>query len=88
MLEWRVVFLLGKKVFNHNFTTDINSAASLHFLCSTPNSLVMEYCQENGEISRKLCRNPVKIKDGFAHLPTEPGLGVVPNNEIIEKYRA
>jgi L-alanine-DL-glutamate epimerase-like enolase superfamily enzyme len=80
--------LLGKKVCNHNFTTDINSAASLHFLCSIPNSLVMEYCQENGEISRKLCSNPVKIKDGFAHLPTEPGLGVIPNNEIIEKYRA
>ena len=46
----------------------------------------MEYCQENGDISRKLCVNPVKIEDGFAHLPTEPGLGVTPNNEIIEKY--
>ena len=78
--------ILGKKVCNHNFTTDINSAASLHFLCSIPNSLVMEYCQEKGEISRKLCSNPVKIKDGFAHLPTEPGLGVIPNKEIIENH--
>jgi L-rhamnonate dehydratase len=80
--------LLGKKVCNHNFTTDINSAASLHFLCSIPNSLVMEYCQENGEISRNLCANPVKIKDGYAHLPKEPGLGVVPNIDILEKYKA
>jgi L-alanine-DL-glutamate epimerase-like enolase superfamily enzyme len=48
----------------------------------------MEYCQETGEISRNLCINPVKIKDGYAYLPTDPGLGVIPNNEIIEKYRA
>ena len=80
--------LLGKKVCNHNFTTDINSAASLHFLCSIPNSLVMEYCQEKGEISRKLCTAPVRIEDGYAHLPKEPGLGVIPNNDILEKYKA
>lgn len=79
---------MGKKVCNHNFTTDINTAASLHFLCSIPNSLVMEYCQENGEISRNLCTNPVKIKDGYAYLPKEPGLGVVPNIDILEKYKA
>jgi len=57
-------------------------------LCSIPNSLVMEYCQESGEISRNLCANPVKIKDGYAHLPKEPGLGVVPNIDILEKYKA
>ena len=78
--------LCGIKVCNHNFTTDINSSASLHFLCSIPNSLVMEYCNENGEISRKLSKNPVKIIDGYAHLPEEPGLGVHPDHEIIEKY--
>ena len=78
--------LCGIKVCNHNFTTDINSSASLHFLCSIPNSLVMEYCNENGEISRKLSKNPVKIIDGYAHLPEEPGLGLQPDHEIIEKY--
>ncbi len=76
----------GRKVCNHNFTTDINTAASLHFLCATENALVMEYCVEPNEIARKLARNPVTIKDGFAHLPTEPGLGVEPDPAIIEKY--
>ena len=46
----------------------------------------MEYCNENGEISRKLSKNPVKIIDGYAHLPEEPGLGIQPDHEIIEKY--
>jgi L-alanine-DL-glutamate epimerase-like enolase superfamily enzyme len=76
----------GRKVCNHNFTTDINTAASLHFLCATENALVMEYCVEPNEIARKLARNPVVIKDGYAHLPTEPGLGVEPDPAIIEKY--
>jgi len=77
----------GKKVCNHNFTTDINTAASLHFLCSIQNSLVMEYCNENGEISRNLSKNPIKIKDGYAYLPEDPGLGVEPDEVIINKYK-
>jgi L-alanine-DL-glutamate epimerase-like enolase superfamily enzyme len=77
----------GRKVCNHNFTTDINTAASLHFLCATENALVMEYCVEPSEISRSLAKQPVTIKDGFAYLPSEPGLGVEPDPAIIEKYR-
>ncbi|MGH7100845.1 MAG: mandelate racemase/muconate lactonizing enzyme family protein [Acetobacteraceae bacterium] len=76
----------GRKVCNHNFTTDINTAASLHFLCAIPNALVMEYCVEPSEISRHLAKEPVRIADGFAHLPDAPGLGVEPNMEVIEKY--
>lgn len=76
----------GRKVCNHNFTTDINTAASLHFLCAIPNALVMGYCLEPSEISRHLAREPVRIKDGFAYLPDTPGLGVEPNMTVIEKY--
>jgi L-alanine-DL-glutamate epimerase-like enolase superfamily enzyme len=76
----------GRKVCNHNFTTDLNTAASLHFLCAIENALVMEYCVEPSEISSSLAERPIFIKDGFAHLPTEPGLGVEPNEAIIAKY--
>ncbi len=76
----------GRKVCNHNFTTDINTAASLHFLCAIENALVMEYCVEPSEISRSLAKNPVTIRDGHAWLPTEPGLGVEPNEDVIAKY--
>jgi L-alanine-DL-glutamate epimerase-like enolase superfamily enzyme len=76
----------GRKVCNHNFTTDINTAASLHFLCAIDNPLVMEYCVEPSEISRRLAKTPVAIRDGVAHLPEEPGLGIEPNQEIIDKY--
>lgn len=78
--------LKGRKVCNHNFTTDINTAASLHFLCAIENALVMEYCVEPGEISQSLARNPVRIEGGYAHLPTEPGLGVEPDLAVIERF--
>ena len=76
----------GRKVCNHNFTTDINTAASLHFLCAIENALVMEHCVEPGEISRSLARAPVRIADGYAHLPDGSGLGVEPREDIIAKY--
>ena len=76
----------GLPCINHNFTTDINTAASLHFLAAIPNAFIMEYCVEPGEISRSLARNPIRIVDGYAHVPQEPGLGVEPNPAIIEKY--
>ena len=76
----------GRPVINHNFTTDINVAASLHFLASVPNAFIMEYCVEPSEISRSLARNPIAIVDGHAAVPEEPGLGVEPDPAIIEKY--
>jgi L-alanine-DL-glutamate epimerase-like enolase superfamily enzyme len=76
----------GLVVINHNFTTDINTAASLHFLASIPNAFIMEYCVEPSEISRALAKTPIAIVDGYAAVPQEPGLGVEPNPAIIEKY--
>ena len=76
----------GLLVINHNFTTDINTAASLHFLASIPNAVVMEYCVEPSEISRALAKRPIPIVDGYAAVPQEPGLGVEPNPAMIEKY--
>lgn len=78
--------LQGRKVCNHNFTTDINTAASLHFLCAIDNALVMEYCVEPGEITRELALNPVRIEEGYAHLPDGYGLGVEPDPDVIARY--
>jgi L-rhamnonate dehydratase len=76
----------GIRVANHCFTTDINVAAALHFLASIPNALILEYGVEPGEISRSLARNPIRIKDGHVSVPEDPGLGVEPNLDVIERY--
>lgn len=76
----------GIKVANHNFTTDLNTAASLHFLAAIPNAMILEYCVEPSEISRNLARRPFAMKDGYMTVPDEPGLGFEPNEEILEAY--
>ena len=76
----------GVLVANHNFTTDLNTAASLTFLAAVPNAYVLEYCVEPSEISRNLAREPFVQKDGFMYVPDGPGLGFEPNHEVIEKF--
>jgi L-rhamnonate dehydratase len=78
--------LRGIKVANHNFTTDINTAASLHFLAATPNALVLEYCTEPSELSRGLARDPFRQEGGYMRVPDAPGLGVEPDMAVIERY--
>jgi L-alanine-DL-glutamate epimerase-like enolase superfamily enzyme len=76
----------GVAVANHNFTTDINTAASLHFLAAVPNALVLEYCVEPSEISRRLIRDPIRLEDGHMRVPDAPGFGVEPDMAVVEKY--
>ncbi|GAA1000338.1 mandelate racemase/muconate lactonizing enzyme family protein [Acrocarpospora macrocephala] len=76
----------GLPVCNHNFTTDINTAASLHLLASIPNALMLEYCVEETDLSKSLVRNPPRIEGGTAYVPAEPGLGVELDDATIEKY--
>lgn len=76
----------GVPVANHNFTTDINTAASLHFLAAVPNALVLEYCVEPSEISRALATTPFRLEDGCFRVPDAPGLGVEPDMALVERY--
>ena len=76
----------GVMVANHNFTTDLNTAASLHFLAAIPNALVLEYCVEPSEISRNLAKEPFVMKDGHMTVPEGPGLGFDPRIETVEKF--
>lgn len=66
----------GLPVANHNFTTDINVAAALHLLGSIPNAILLEYCVEPSPLRTLITRNPVQVEDGYATVPTAPGLGL------------
>jgi len=76
----------GLLCVNHNFTTDINTAASLHFLASIPNGIILEYCAEDSIIRRRTVLNPIQLKDGYALVPQDPGLGVEVDREFLAEY--
>ena len=76
----------GIPVANHTFTTDLNAAASLHFLAAIPNALICEYCVEPSEISRNLLTSPIRMVDGKAQIPEGPGLGVELNTDVVDRF--
>lgn len=75
----------GLPCANHTFTTDINVAASLHFLAAIPNALILEYCVEDDSMRRSLVREPIQVLDGIAKVPSTPGLGVDVNLETLKQ---
>lgn len=76
----------GIPCINHNYSNDFNTAASLHFLAAIPNAFILEYGYGTAELARTLVRNPVRVENGIAYVPTGPGLGVEPDLEVMEKH--
>jgi L-rhamnonate dehydratase len=59
----------------------------LHVLAAIRNVFIMKYWFEPSELSRGIVTSPIAIRDGIARIPQEPGLGVEPRVDMIEKYR-
>jgi L-rhamnonate dehydratase len=76
----------GLPCVNHTFTTDINVAASLHFLAAIPNAFILEYCVEDDSMRRTLVREPIQVLDGIAKVPDTPGLGIEVRPEGLEQF--
>lgn len=76
----------GLQCANHNFTTDINVAASLHFLSAIPNALILEYCVEPSPLRTGVTRDPIMVVDGFATVPEGAGLGIDVDLGQLEQY--
>lgn len=78
----------NKVVIPHAWSSGIVIAASLHFIASTPNSNLLEYCVWDTPIRKEMLVEDFKLKDGYAEVPQKPGLGIEINEDAIEKYRA
>jgi L-alanine-DL-glutamate epimerase-like enolase superfamily enzyme len=62
--------------------------ASLHFIASIPNGLVLEFDQNPNALRDELLNEPVCIDgDGMIRLPERPGLGIELDRNAIERYR-
>jgi L-alanine-DL-glutamate epimerase-like enolase superfamily enzyme len=78
----------GLKVVNHHWSSDINLAASLHFLAARKSTFILEYCVAESPIRWEVTRKKIEIDaDGRAKVPEGPGLGIELNEETIERYR-
>jgi len=76
----------GVPVSPHNFSSGILLAATMHFMASTPNSMLLEYDSSNNAVYEELLIEPLKFVDGQIEVPNNPGLGVHLPEDIIRHY--
>jgi L-rhamnonate dehydratase len=74
-------------VVNHSYKTGINIAASLHVLAALPNTRWFEYCVETSPLRTSLTRERFPVVDGCIAVPTEPGLGITLDDDVVARYR-
>jgi galactonate dehydratase len=70
----------------------IATAAALHLAASLPNFFIQQIPLPEAEQDRRMRAEIAgagleTVKDGFAALPTGPGLGITVNEEALKKYR-
>jgi len=71
----------------HAWLTDLLKAASLHLNAYQMNSLYLEYNVSSASLLSRLCREPIRMKDGMIPVPEGPGLGVEVDEDLVEKHR-
>jgi L-alanine-DL-glutamate epimerase-like enolase superfamily enzyme len=78
-----------RMVAPHAFASAVTLAASLHFIVSIPNGLVLEFDQNPNGLRDELLKEPIRIDtDGMIRLPELPGLGIELDPKAIERYRS
>ena len=70
----------------HNPLSPVNTKASLHLDAAIPNFVIQEWVADDPPWRDELLINPVRIKDGYAELPNEPGLGTDLNLEVCAAH--
>lgn len=76
-----------KHVCNHFYSTQIDLAASIHWIAAQKNANILEYCMEDTAMRTKLVQEKMEPVDGFIEVPDRPGLGITLNEDLVEYYR-
>jgi len=77
----------GKICTPHNTQPTLGTAATLHFVISTPNCrYYQEYNIEPHPLREKFLREPLQIKEGYLFPPDKPGLGVEIDEGFLKEH--
>lgn len=70
----------------HNPLSPVNMRASLHLDAVVPNFVIQEWISDDPSWRDEILQNPVVIKDGWAEVPMEPGLGTALNLDACKAH--
>jgi L-rhamnonate dehydratase len=71
----------------HCFSTGVLVAASLHFVAALERPTWSEYSIADSPFVSGLLAQPFRFQDGMLRVPTEPGLGIDLNEDLLAKMR-
>ena len=78
----------NRMVAPHAFAGGVLLAASLHFIASVPNGLILEFDQNPNGLRDELLKEPIQAeKDGTIRLSERPGLGIKLDPAAVERFR-
>jgi L-rhamnonate dehydratase len=77
---------LGKGCVPHAWKSGIIKAASLHVNAVLADAWFQEYCVAETPLNTSLTRQTFPLKDGYADVPTAPGLGVELDPDVLERF--
>ena len=78
-----------RMVAPHAFAGGVLLAASLHFIASIPNGLILEFDQNPNGLRDELLKEPIQAeKDGTILLSERPGLGIELDPAAVERFRS
>jgi L-rhamnonate dehydratase len=69
----------------HAWKSGVIKAASLHLNSVLPEARFQEYCVSNTPINNELTQQRFPLTDGFAAVPTGPGLGVDLDMDVVDR---
>lgn len=61
--------------------------AGLHVAFASPSAVILEYSLGANPMLHGLVDESIEASDGFLPAPTRPGLGITPDQDVINKYK-
>ena len=71
----------------HNWSTAVNTAASLHLSVSSPDGFLCEFKEEPNPLVSALAKPGFVVKEGKVQIPDGPGLGIELSEKALNKVR-
>lgn len=75
----------GVRIAPHNPYGPVALAAAVHLAAATSNFLILEYCRFS-LLFFAVQSQGIVVRNGYAELPTAPGLGVELKLDVIEQH--
>jgi 2-dehydro-3-deoxyphosphogalactonate aldolase len=70
----------------HLYAGPVEAAANIHLGVSTPNFLIQESIEQMDGFAAEVLKTPLVWDQGFLLPPTEPGLGVELDDEVVSRH--